>query len=254
MYAIVVIAVVAVLFAPFFLPQNFQYLFEGVSGISQRSMSYVGSSVSYIEYLTLNLNLLSNYNFLYVFIPLYIVLVFLSMKYIKDFNSLNLSIIIALLLLYVTYNTMHPQFLLWVIPFLLVEYQRNRKVPLVLISAQWIWMLLWIFSWNLGSWVVGPLQPFFANASTGANNQLLLIFSMNFSAYTFACLASVTGLLRKIKLTSSKLVRFLILSTSTLLMDILLYQFYGNSGAFIPILCFAVFFPLIVLSFGGSNP
>ncbi len=129
-YVIVLVAAVAVLFAPFFLPQNFKYLFEGVSGLSQRSMSYVGSSVSYIEYLTLNLNLLSNYNFLYVFVPLYLVLVFLSVKFVKDFNTLNLSIIVVLLLLYVTYNTMHPQFLLWVIPFLLIEYERNQKSSL----------------------------------------------------------------------------------------------------------------------------
>jgi uncharacterized protein YjeT (DUF2065 family) len=253
MYAIALVVVVAVLFAPFFLPQNFKYLFEGLSDLPQRSIAYVGSSVSYIEYLTLNLHILSNYNFLYAFIPLYLVLVFLSIKYVKDFNTLNLSIIVVLLLLFVTYNTMHPQFLVWVIPFLLIEYGKNKRVSFVLISALWIWMFLWIFSWNLGAWVVGPLQTLFSNTSTGANNQLLLVFSMNFSAYAFACLASVTGLLRKIRLTSSKWVRFLILSVSTLLMDLLLYHFYGSSWALIPILCFAVFFPLIVLSFGGKD-
>ena len=253
MYAIALVVVVAVLFAPFFLPQNFKYLFEGLSDLPQRSIAYVGSSVSYIEYLTLNLHILSNYNFLYAFIPLYLVLVFLSIKYVKDFDTLNLSIIVVLLLLFVTYNTMHPQFLVWVIPFLLIEYGKNRRVSFVLISALWIWMFFWIFSWNLGAWVVGPLQPLLGNPSTGANNQLLLVFSMNFSAYTFACLASVTGLLSKIRLASSKWVRFLILSVSTLLMDFLLYQFYGSSWALIPILCFAVFFPLIVLSFGGKD-
>ena len=84
-------------------------------------------------------------------------------------------------------------------------------------------------------------------------NKLLLVFSMNFSAYTFACMADVAGLLRKIRLPFSKWVRFLILSISTLTMDILLYSYYGNFGKIIPILCFAVFYPLIVLSFGGRN-
>jgi hypothetical protein len=148
---------------------------------------------------------------------------------------------------------MHPQFLMWILPFLFIEYERNKKVPLVLVSALFIWMLVWIFSWNLGSWVVGPLQSFFANASSGANNQLLLVSSMNFSAYAFACLASVTGLLHRIKLASSKWVRYLVLFLSTLLMDLLLYLFYGSSMIFIPVLCFGLFFPLIILSFGEGN-
>jgi hypothetical protein len=252
-YVIVLAAVVAVLFAPFFLPQNFKYLYEGLSDLPQRSVAYVGSSVSYIEYLTLHLHLFSNYNFLYVFIPLYLALLFVSRKFVKDFNTLNLSIIVVLLLLFVTYNTMHPQFLMWILPFLFIEYERNKKVPLVLVSALFIWMLVWIFSWNLGSWVVGPLQSFFANASSGANNQLLLVSSMNFSAYAFACLASVTGLLHRIKLASSKWVRYLVLFLSTLLMDLLLYLFYGSSMIFIPVLCFGLFFPLIILSFGEGN-
>jgi hypothetical protein len=114
-------------------------------------------------------------------------------------------------------------------------------------------MMLWIFSWNMQTWVVGPLQALIPAVSTDSNKQLLLVFSMNFSAYTFACMADVAGLLRKIRLPFSKLGRFLILSISTLTMDILLYSYYGNFGNIIPILCFAVFYPLIVVSSGGKN-
>jgi hypothetical protein len=63
----------------------------------------------------------------------------------------------------------------------------------------------------------------------------------------------VSGLLRRIGLPFSKWIRFLILAISTFIMDILLYSFYGNWGSIIPILCFAVFYPLIIVSSGGRN-
>jgi len=130
---------------------------------------------------------------------------------------------------------------------------RKRRISFSIVGAMWLWMILWIFSWNMQTWVVGPLQAFIPVVTTGQNSQLLLVFSMNFSAYTFACLADVAGLLRRIRLPFSKWVRFLILSISTLTMDIFLYSYYGNFGTIIPILCFTVFYPLIVLSFGGRN-
>jgi len=252
-YILVLLAISFLVFAIFFLPQNFKYLYEGVTDLPQRSISYVGSSVSYIEFLTLHLHFLNNYNFLYVFIPLYIVLFLFSVKFVRDFDTFNEAIIMTLLLLFVTYNTMHPQFLVWVIPFLLLEYERKRRISFSIVGAMWLWMILWIFSWNMQTWVVGPLQAFIPVVTTGQNSQLLLVFSMNFSAYTFACLADVAGLLRRIRLPFSKWVRFLILSISTLTMDIFLYSYYGNFGTIIPILCFTVFYPLIVLSFGGRN-
>src|SRR3972149_243419 len=100
-YILVLLAVSFLVFAIFLLPQNFKYLYEGVSDLPQRSISYVGSSVSYIEFLTLHLHFLNNYNFLYVFIPLYIVLFLFSVKFVRDFDTFNEAIIMTLLLLFV---------------------------------------------------------------------------------------------------------------------------------------------------------
>jgi uncharacterized membrane protein len=253
-YLLILLTISFFVFSIFLLPQNFKYLYEGLFvDLPQRSISYVGSSISYIEFLTLHLHFLNNYNFLYVFVPLYIVLILFSVKFVKDFDTFNEAIIMTLLLLFVTYNTMHPQFLVWVIPFLLLEYERKKRISLTIVGAMCLWMMLWIFSWDMQTWVVGPLQALIPVASTDSNKQLLLVFSMNFSAYTFACMADVAGLLRKIRLPFSKWVRFLILAVSTFTMDILLYSYYGNFGKIIPILCFAVFYPLIIFSFGGRN-
>jgi hypothetical protein len=252
-YTLVLLMAASLLFAPFFLPQNFKYLYEGITALPQRGISYVGSSVSYIEFLTLDLGLFGNYNFLYLFLPFYGVLILWSTKLVKDFDALNKVIVVAVLLLFATYNTMHPQFLVWVIPFLLIEYERKKEISLSLINAMWVWMFLWIFSWNMQSWVVGPLKAFIPIDPSSGNNQLKLVFSMNFSAYTLACLGDVAGLLHRIRVPLSKRVRLLLLSAATFAMDILLYAYYGNFGLIIPILCFAVFFPLIIISFGGKK-
>jgi Gpi18-like mannosyltransferase len=252
-YILVLLSVSLLVFAVFFLPQNFQYLFEGLSDLPGRNMLYIGSSVSYIEFLALNLGFLSNYNFLYAFIPLYIALILFSLKYLANSDNLNVAIVLTLLLLFVTYNTMHPQFLLWVIPFLLVDYARKKRFSFVILGGMLLWVMLWIFSWNMGLWVVGPLRLFVPVLIDGQTNWLLLISSMNFSAFVFACIADVSGILRKIGLPFSKWTRFLVLGVSTFIMDILLYSFYGSWGVAIPILCFAVFYPLIVLSSGGRD-
>jgi len=253
-YLLVVLTASLLVFAIFLLPQNFKYFYEGLFvDLPRRSMSYVGSSVSYIEFLTLHLGLISNYNFLYTFIPLYIALILFSCKFGTDFDKLNEAIIITLLLLFVTYNTMHPQFLVWVIPFLLIEYVRKKRISFIIMGGMWLWMMLWIFSWNMEMWVVGPLQVFIPVPTHGQMNGLLLVSSMNFSAFTFACIADVSGILRKIGLPFSKWIRFLVLAISTFIMDVLLYSFYGNWGTIIPVLCFAVFYPLIIVSSGGEN-
>ena len=252
-YFLVLLAATLLVFAIFFLPQNFTYFNEGIGDLTNRSMLYMGSSISFIEFLTLNLHVVSNYNFLYAFVPLYIALILFSIKYVTDFDRLNEAIIITLLLLFVTYNTMHPQFLVWVIPFLLIEFVRKKRISFLIMSGMWLWMMLWIFSWNLDLWVVGPFQVFIPNPTHGQTDQLLLVSSMNFSAFAFACIAEVSGALHKIGLPFSKRMRFLILAVSTLSMDVLLYSFYGNWGIIIPILCFALFYPLIVLSSGGEN-
>jgi Gpi18-like mannosyltransferase len=253
-YLLILLVSSILVFAIFFLPQNFKYLYEGLFvGLPGRSISYVGSSVSYIEYLSLHLGLLNNYNFLYAFIPLYIVLILFSVKFVRDSDKLNEAIIMTLLLLFVTYNTMHPQFLVWVIPFLLIAYVRKKRISFIIMGGMWLWMMLWIFSWNMQTWVVGPFQMFIPVATQGQTNELLLVSSMNFSAFTFACIADVSGLLRKIGLPFSKWLRFIILSVSTFTMDVLLYSFYGSWGMVVPILCFAVFYPLIVVSSGGRN-
>ena len=252
-YFLVFLTASLLVFAIFFLPQNFKYFYEGLIDLPSRNMSYMGSSISYIEFLTLNLGFVGNYNFLYIFVPLYIVLILFSVKYVTDFDRLNEAVIITLLLLFVTYNTMHPQFLVWAIPFLLIEYVRKKRPSFIIMGGMLFWMMLWIFSWNMDMWVVGPLQVFVPAPTHGQINWLILVSSMNFSAFTFACIADVSGILRKIGLPFSKWIRFLVLSMSTLAMDILLFSFYGNWGIVIPILCFAVFYPLIVISSGGRK-
>ena len=66
-YILILLAFSLLVFAIFFLPQNFKYLYEGLFvDLPQRSISYVGSSISYIEFLTLHLHFFDNYNFLYI--------------------------------------------------------------------------------------------------------------------------------------------------------------------------------------------
>ncbi len=253
-YLFVLLVASLVVFSIFLLPSNSKFFYEGVFvDLPSRNISYVGSSISYIEFLALHLGIISNYNFLFTFIPLYIALILFSLRSRIDFDKLIKLIIITLLLLFVTYNTMHPQFLVWVIPFLLIEYARKRRISFIIMGGMWFWMMFWIFSVNLELWVVGPLQVFSHLLTHDQIGGLFLVSSMNFSAFTFACIADVSGILRKIALPFSKWIRFLILATSTFTMDILLFSFYGNWGTIIPLFCFAVFYPLIITSSRGKN-
>lgn len=255
-YAFISIFASFILFMPYFLPENFKYFYEGLMlDVPQRELYYVGSSVSYLEFLIFHLRLLSGYNFVYMFVPMYVVLIFFSIKFVRDIDGLNKSIILTLLLLYVTYSTMHPQFLVWVLPFLVIEYVRKKTVPSSLLNLMWIWVLLWIISWDMRSFLARPLQEAFSTYGTATgyteySKRLLLIFSMNFSAYAFACLIRVQGSLSEMGVFLPKWLQLITPLTAILAMDIILYTSYGNFGLVIPVVCFIVYYPLIVVSYG----
>jgi len=194
-----------ILYSPYLLDYNtvnvLISVYSGYKGFG-KFLGYPVGLASFIPYSDLPaplLFVLTN-QFFTLLIPALIAMTYYIWKnkqlFTFDIQVLNRNIAVGLLAYFLAYQFIHVQFVIWVLPSLLIAYMISHQLRGYVYHAVWISMLMWYLSQGVQTFVSNVLIP---SVSWGQEVPAFRVLAVTYLSDSIFVVASILGIISMLR-------------------------------------------------------
>jgi Gpi18-like mannosyltransferase len=113
-----------------------------------------------------------------------------------DAEILNRNVAVAVLAYFLAYQFIHVQFVIWVLPSLLIAYSLSRQIRGYMYHAIWASTFLWYLSQGVQTFVSNALLPAASWGQETPTFRALAVTYLSDSVFLAACIICIVSMLR----------------------------------------------------------